>query len=359
MPAFPDKLHSQIFFGGDALELLEKLLEEKYSSVQKFILTDENTFAHCLPVLLKKIPALQNAEVLSMKSGEKNKNLSSCIEIWKQLNAGGAMRNSLVLNLGGGVLCDTGGFSSSVYLRGIDFIHIPTTLLSMADASIGGKTGIDLEGLKNRVGAFAFPKAVVTYPEFLDTLPQQEINAGFAEIIKQALLSGEKLWSMVKRVEPNSKIIPEEIIRETILYKAGVVAEDPYEKGRRAIFNFGHTIGHAIETCSLLKDEDSLRHGEAVAAGLICALRLCSEFENFPEKLSGEISVLIKTWFPWLRINFSDDEIIHHIKSDKKKSGKPVRFILLKAIGEPVITEKVTEENIRSAIGFARNFLSA
>ena len=136
------------------------------------------------------------------------------------------------------------------------------------------------------------------------------------------------------------------------------VADDPYEKGRRAVFNFGHTIGHAIETCSLLKDEDPLRHGEAVAAGMICALHLCEEFENFPKELSEEISRLIKAWFPWLRINFTDDEIVPHIKFDKKKSGKPVRFVLLKAISEPVITEKVTEENIRSAIGFARKFLS-
>jgi 3-dehydroquinate synthase len=359
MPIFPDKLHHQIFFGEGALQLLEELLSEKYSSAQKFILTDENTSVHCLPILLMNVPPLQSAAVLSMKSGEKNKNLSSCTEIWKHLNAGGAMRNSLVLNLGGGVLCDTGGFSASVYLRGIDFIHIPTTLLSMADASIGGKTGIDLDGLKNRVGAFAFPKAVVTYPKFLATLPQREINAGFAEIIKQALLSGEELWSMVKNIEPNSKNIPEEIISNTLLYKAGIVADDPYEKGRRAIFNFGHTVGHAIETCSLLKEEDSLRHGEAVAAGMICALHLCSEIENFPKQLADEICFFIKAWFPWLRINFSDDEIVHHIKFDKKKAGKPVRFVLLKAIGEPVITEKITEENILSAISFARNYLSA
>jgi 3-dehydroquinate synthase len=359
MPTFPDKLHHRIFFGDDALINLEKFLTEKYSSVQKFILTDENTSLHCLPVVMKNVPALQSAVVLSMKSGEKNKNLASCIEIWNQLNAGGANRNSLVLNLGGGVLCDTGGFSSSVYLRGIDFIHIPTTLLSMADASIGGKTGIDLDGLKNRVGAFAFPKAVVTYPEFLNTLPQREINAGFAEIIKQALLCGEKLWSQVKQVEPISKNIPDEIINETLLFKAGVVADDPYEKGRRAIFNFGHTIGHAIETCSLLHDEDSLRHGEAVAAGMICALNISVEFDKFPMILSEEISSLIKSWFPRLRVNFSDDEIISHIKFDKKKSGKPVRFVLLKAIGEPVITEKVTEENIHAAISFTRKYLSA
>ncbi|MBK5285775.1 MAG: 3-dehydroquinate synthase, partial [Bacteroidia bacterium] len=248
MPSFQDKLHHEIYFGDDALNFLDKLIAEKYSSVQKFILTDENTAVHCLPGLLKNAPSLQSAIIISMKSGEKNKNLSTCIEIWKQLNAGGAMRNSLLLNLGGGVLCDTGGFSSSVFLRGISFIHIPTTLLSMADASIGGKTGIDLDGLKNRVGAFAFPKAVVTYPNFLVTLPQREINAGYAEIIKQALLSGEKLWSMVKQVSPSSKNISKEIISETLFFKAGIVADDPYEKGRRAIFNFGHTIGHAIET---------------------------------------------------------------------------------------------------------------
>jgi 3-dehydroquinate synthase len=358
MPVFPDKLHRQIFFGNDALGHLEKFLSEKYSAVQKFILTDEHTSVHCLPILLKNIPSLKEAVVLSMKSGEKNKNLTSCIDIWKQLNAGGAMRNSLLLNLGGGVLCDTGGFSASVYMRGIDFIHIPTTLLSMADASIGGKTGIDLDGLKNRVGVFSFPESVVSYPAFLNTLPQREINAGFAEIIKQALLAGEKLWSMVKQVEPDTKRIPEQIISETLLFKAGIVAEDPYEKGRRAIFNFGHTIGHAIETCSLIHDEDSLRHGEAVAAGMICAQYLCNKVENFPQELSDEICALIKAWFPWLRIDFSDDEIISHIRFDKKKTGKPSRFILLKKIGEPVITEKVTEEDIRSAIGFARSYLA-
>src|SRR5258706_6120518 len=357
MPVFPDKLHRQIFFGDDALSHLEKFLSEKYRGVQKFILTDENTSVHCLPVLLKNIPELKSAIVLSMKSGEKNKNLVSCIDIWKQLNTNGAMRNSLLLNLGGGVLCDTGGFSASVYLRGVDFIHIPTTLLSMADASIGGKTGIDLDGMKNRVGAFSVPQAVNSYPKFLDSLPQRAINAGFAEIIKQALLCGDRLWNMVKQVEPGTKKIKEEIISETLLFKAGIVADDPYEKGRRAIFNFGHTIGHAIETCSLIHHEDSLRHGEAVAAGMICALYLCTELENFPKELSEEISLFIKAWFPWLRIDFADDEIISHIRFDKKKSGKPIRFILLKKIGEPVITEKVTEENIRSAIGVARSYL--
>jgi 3-dehydroquinate synthase len=358
MPVFPDKLHRQIFFGDDAFGHLNTFISERYSAVQKFILTDEHTSVHCLPLLLNHIPLLKDASVVSMKSGEKNKILSACIDIWKQLNAGGAMRNSLLLNLGGGVLCDTGGFSASVYMRGIDFIHVPTTLLSMADASIGGKTGIDLDGLKNRIGAFSFPRAVVTYPPFLTTLPQREISAGFAEIIKQALLCGEQLWSTVKQVEPNTKKIPEQIISETLLFKAGIVAEDPYEKGRRAIFNFGHTIGHAIETCSLIHDEDSLRHGEAVAAGMICAQYLCSELEHFPKELSDEIFRLIKSWFPWLRINFSDDEIISHIRFDKKKTGKPLRFILLKKIGEPVITEKVTEENLRAAIGFARNYLS-
>jgi 3-dehydroquinate synthase len=182
-------------------------------------LTDEHTAAHCLPVLLKNVPLLESATMLSMKSGEKNKNLNSCIDIWKQLNAGSAMRNSVLLNLGGGVLCDTGGFSASVYMRGIDFIHIPTTLLSMADASIGGKTGIDLDGLKNRVGAFSFPHAVVTCRPFLSTLPQREISSGFAEIIKQALLAGEKLWSMVKRVEPVTTKIPEQIISELFYSK--------------------------------------------------------------------------------------------------------------------------------------------
>lgn len=358
MPVFPDKLHRQIFFGDDALSNLEKFISEKYPTVQKFILTDEHTSVHCLPVLLKQIPELKTAVILSMKSGEKNKNLNSCVDIWKQMNSGSVMRNSLLLNLGGGILCDTGGFSASVYMRGIDFIHIPTTLLSMADASIGGKTGIDLDGMKNRVGAFAFPQAVITYPQFLNTLPQREINAGFAEIIKQALLSGEKLWNIVKQVKPGTKEIPGEIISETLLFKAGIVAEDPYEKGSRAIFNFGHTIGHAIETCSLLHDEDPLRHGEAVAAGMICALYLCAELENFPKQLADELCILIKAWFPWLRIEFSDEKIMTHIKFDKKKTGKPVRFILLKKIGEPVITEKVTEENIRAAIGFARNYLS-
>ena len=357
MPVFPDKLHHRIFFGDDALDNLDKFISEKYSAVRKFILTDENTSVHCLPLLLKNIPAFESATVLAIKSGEKNKTLSTCIEIWKQLNTGGAMRSSLLLNLGGGVLCDTGGFSASVYLRGIDFIHIPTTLLSMADASIGGKTGIDLDGLKNRVGAFSFPQAVVSFPKFLNTLPQREISAGVAEIMKQALLCGEKLWDMVKALEPGTKKIIPEIISETLLYKAGIVTEDPYEKGRRAIFNFGHTIGHAIETCSLIHDEDSLRHGEAVAAGMVCALYLSAELEHFPKELCSEILLLIKSWFPWLRIHFSDDEILSHIKFDKKKAGKPVRFILLKKIGEPVITEKVTEENIRSAIAFARNYL--
>src|SRR6201996_7996258 len=255
-----------IYFENTLAELVNFINKGNYSRF--FVLTDENTGKHCLPLIRKYIDNLDNFDIIEINAGEENKNIDFCVGVWKMLIDFSADRQSLLINLGGGVISDLGGFSASTYKRGIDFVHVPTTLLSQVDASVGGKTGIDLDNIKNIIGTFTQPKAVFIAYDFLKTLPPRQILSGLAEMLKHGLITDAAFWNDLKNSDLSFP--GEELIYKSIQIKNKVVLEDPKEMGIRKSLNFGHTIGHAVETNSLLHDENPLTHGEAIAIGMIC-----------------------------------------------------------------------------------------
>ena len=242
-----------------------------YSQVA--ILVDENTKRDCL----SKLPQIESALIIEIKSGEQYKNISTCSFIWEQLTINNFDRNSLLINLGGGVIGDMGGFCAATYKRGLEFIHIPTTLLAMVDASVGGKLGIDFKGFKNQIGLFNNPKAVLISSVFLETLAESELKSGFAEVVKHALISDNSLWLKLKNT-PFTDLDWEDIIDTSIQIKNKIVLADPFEKGERKKLNFGHTFGHAIESYYLEK-RTPISHGKAVFMGMILEAEI-SDFER-------------------------------------------------------------------------------
>ena len=249
-----------------------KLDISNYSQVA--ILVDENTKRDCL----SKLPQIENALIIEIKSGEEYKNISTCSFIWEQLTINNFDRNALLINLGGGVIGDMGGFCATTYKRGLEFIHIPTTLLAMVDASVGGKLGIDFKGFKNQIGLFNNPKAVLISSEFLETLAESELKSGFAEVVKHALISDNSLWLKLKNT-PFTDLDWEDIIDTSVQIKNKIVLADPFEKGERKKLNFGHTFGHAIESYYLEK-RTPISHGEAVFMGMILETKISNLSET-------------------------------------------------------------------------------
>ena len=242
--------------------LNEFLNSRQYSSV--FVLADSNTEEHCLPLFLSNLSTESSIEIISIDAGEENKHIETCSGVWSALSELGADRKSILINLGGGVVTDLGGFVASTFKRGIDFINIPTTLLSMVDASVGGKTGVDLGALKNQVGVIVNPKMVLVDPQYIDTLPSEEYRSGYAEMLKHGLIQDNAYWNHLKDFKKISSEDIKELIHHSVGIKNKVVLEDPYEHGLRKILNFGHTLGHAIESyCLTQEDKTTLLHGEA------------------------------------------------------------------------------------------------
>jgi 3-dehydroquinate synthase len=266
-----------VFIGKDSIKSLNEYLELNTQYSTYFILVDEHTIADCLPIIMEEIPMLKDAEIIETESGEENKTIEVVTQVWYAMSDLHADRKSLVINLGGGVLTDMGGFIASTYKRGVDFINIPTTLLSEVDASVGGKLGIDLGGLKNQIGVFNFPKGVYIYPEFLQTLPDNQLRSGFAEVLKHALIKDDKYWEEVKDIEVFEHEDWTDIIAHSVQIKNKVVLNDPKESGERKILNFGHTIGHAIETYHLENSDQPFLHGEAIAIGMVAEAILSVE----------------------------------------------------------------------------------
>ncbi len=271
----------KVFFGESVLNhLAQTVINKEYSNV--FVLVDDNTEKFCLPILK---PYLENFTLIKIPSGEVNKNLQTANIIWNNLQQHSANRNAVLLNLGGGTLSDIGGFCAATFKRGIDFINIPTTLLSMVDAAIGGKQGLDLNNYKNLIGVFQHPKQIFIFPEFINTLPNNEKRNGLAEIIKHALIFDDKLFD---KIISTSKIDSEQLdkwIEKSAKIKIKIINKDPFEKGLRKVLNFGHTIGHAVETFSLINDSEPLKHGEAVAIGIICEVTNIKGADDYHEFL--------------------------------------------------------------------------
>ena len=300
---------------------LSKLDISTYSKVA--ILVDENTKRDCL----YKLPKIENAIIIEIKSGEEYKNISTCNFIWEQLTINNFDRNSLLINLGGGVIGDMGGFCAATYKRGLDFIHIPTTLLAMVDASVGGKLGIDFKGFKNQIGLFNNPKAVLISPEFLETLAESELKSGFAEVVKHTLISDNSLWVKLNNT-PYTDLDWKDIIDTSVRIKNKIVLADPFEKGERKKLNFGHTFGHAIESYYLEKGTP-ISHGEAVFMGMI----LETEISDLSETDKNEIKNYIISNFS---LPYTPKKLNLHkfLINDKKNQDGKINFTLLSGIGK-------------------------
>ncbi len=343
-----------VHFGDSAFtELKQYVLMQRYSSI--FVLVDENTKTHCLPVLQNFNLEFPITEVLIIPAGEENKNIATCERVWWALAQAGADRKSLLLNLGGGVLTDLGGFVASTYKRGIDFINVPTTLLAMVDASVGGKTGVDLGNLKNQIGVINQPVMVLVNTRFLNTLEHRQRNSGFAEMLKHGLIKSLPYWEALKKVTSYTQL--DDYIYTSVQIKNEVVQEDPYEKGLRKILNYGHTLGHAIESYFLEQDNrESLLHGEAIAAGMILEAHLSHTLTGLSFLQCEDIKQVFLGRFGKIRFSETDiDEICELLIYDKKNSHGNINFVLLKAIGTCVLDVTAPIENIKNAFAYYKD----
>ncbi|WP_423999686.1 3-dehydroquinate synthase [Maribacter sp. IgM3_T14_3] len=340
-----------VHFNENAFQALNKhLAKKKYSII--FILVDENTHELCMPNFMAEINGDYQFEIIEIESGEINKNIETCVGVWEALSELGADRKSILINLGGGVLTDMGGFIASTFKRGIDFINVPTTLLSMVDASVGGKTGIDLGALKNQIGVINQPVMVLVVPDFLDTLEERQIRSGFSEMLKHGLIQDTSYWKALKNATSLEDM--KSHILTSIQIKNKVVLQDPTEQNIRKILNYGHTLGHAIESYFLENEtKEMLLHGEAIAIGMVLEGYLSNKLLG----LSNEDLEDIKTTFlsRYEKVLFSDDDfenILKLMKYDKKNSHGKVNFVLLKSIGEPVFDIEIPIELFAEAFAY-------
>lgn len=323
-----------------------------------FVIIDENIENYCLPHFVAKFGARTSYQTIPIPLGERHKNIQTCIYLWETLSRKGADRNSLIVNLGGGVITDIGGFVASTYMRGISFINIPTTLLAMVDASVGGKTGIDFNHVKNQIGTIKLPEIVVIDADFLNTLPENQLLSGFAEMIKHSLIDGETSWNALNTINYSDMYSNPDLIMKSIRVKQEVVSEDPFEKGRRKVLNFGHTLGHAIES-HFMDDSERfpLLHGEAIAIGMILAAYLSTETIGLTSEKLSAISSYIMSLYP--KQNFSKEDIeniIQLMSFDKKNHNGKVLFVLMEDFGAFKLDCEVDNALIFKAFEFYRNF---
>lgn len=339
-----------IHFNEVGYENLNKFIEENdHSSI--FILVDENTLEHCYPRFMQLFSTYKRIEVIQIDAGEEYKNLDTCHGVWRALTDLGADRKSLLITIGGGVITDLGGFVASTFKRGIDFINIPTTLLSMIDASVGGKTGVDFGNLKNQIGVFANPEMVIVDPEYLHTLDPREIRSGSAEIIKYGLTYDAHLYNEIAN---NHELNIVDLIHRSIEIKNEVVTEDPKENGLRKILNFGHTIGHAVESYFLESSEkEKLTHGESIAIGMICASYISSKLLGFSIEKTEEIKKNLIHIYG--KVVITDDDftsILDYLKHDKKNVNGEVNFVLLNNIENFKLDCKVDKDLVVASLYF-------
>jgi len=324
------------------------------------VLVDNNTYRHCFPYFLQSI----DFEVVAIEipAGELHKGLDTCRFIWSEMMRLGLDRRSLLINLGGGVVGDMGGFCAATYLRGIDFVQVPTTLLSQVDASVGGKLAIDFNRVKNSIGVFQNPVAVLVDPTFLKTLPLSEIRSGFAEVFKHALIADAAQWRELQQITDLLAVDWAKYLAPSLSIKKRIVEEDPTEKGIRKALNFGHTIGHAVESVSLgindqspITNHQSLLHGEAVALGIICESWLSHKILGLSTAELNEIVAFVQRFYPHWPLTEEDFPAVFDImKKDKKNVGGRINFTLLPALGEARIDQFCEVGVIEEALRFYR-----
>lgn len=334
-------------------DLVNAIAECEHDKI--FILTDQTTHDMCLPKL-QKFLCLKGAQSIVIKAGDTNKTLDSLAEVWTALSQGGATRHSLMINLGGGMVTDLGGFAASTFKRGIDFINIPTTLLAMVDASVGGKTGINFGGLKNEIGVFSDSKFVIINTQFLDTLDHDNICSGYAEMLKHGLISDNKHWAELvgfNLAQPDLAQL-QRMVAESIKVKERIVTEDPHEHGIRKALNLGHTVGHALESFAM-KHGRPVLHGYAVAYGMVCELYLSARKTDFPtDKMHQTVRFILDHYG---RLPYTCDdypELLELMRHDKKNTSGIINFTLLGGIGDIRINQTATKEEIEEALDFLR-----
>ena len=336
-----------IFFNEASFVYLENLLQpDVYSKI--FVLVDENTNEYCLPYFLSNLPTEIEIEIIEIEAGEEHKNMYTCMDLWHTLIDLEADRKSILLNLGGGVITDIGGFIASTFKRGIEFINIPTTLLAMVDASVGGKNGVDLGSLKNQIGVINEPKAVIILSKFLETLPLNQMRSGLAEMLKHGLIFDKLYWDKLKNLNDLNTDDLDVLIKQSIEIKNEIVSKDLKENGIRKALNFGHTLGHAIESYFLeSEDEKQLLHGEAIAIGMILESHLSYQSNLITKEDFAEIKYIITDVFEKIQFNESDIlKIMNLLVFDKKNEFGNVQFTLLNKIGESKINQIVDESFI-------------
>ncbi len=342
-----------IFLGAGVWDALTDTLEV-LSPSQIVVLCDAHTRIYCLPELADRL-SLAEPQVITVPAGETHKNLDTCRIIWRNLMDRQLDRKALLLNLGGGVIGDMGGFCAATFKRGIRFIQIPTTLLSMVDASIGGKLGIDFAQIKNSIGLFQNPEGVFIHPGFLQTLPQRELKSGFAEMIKHALIGNADQWGRLKRMASMAELAPQDHLRPSLEIKKRIVEADPRENGERKLLNFGHTIGHAVESY-FLSQENPLLHGEAIAVGMICEAYLSHVFCDFPLEELSDLSTLIHRIYGTREIPVQRfQSLLPFMQNDKKNEGGQIRFTLLQGPGKGIWDFSCPEEKILESLAFYNN----
>ena len=320
-----------------------------------FVLTDETTQQLCWPKI-KNFKALKDSTPIIIKATDTHKNLDTLSQVWQALSNGGATRHSLMINLGGGMVTDLGGFAASTFKRGIDFINIPTTLLAMVDASVGGKTGINFGGLKNEIGVFSDSRFVIINTQFLDTLDHDNICSGYAEMLKHGLISDERTWAELVTFDLDTPDLSklQRMVADSIKVKERIVETDPHEHGIRKALNLGHTMGHAFESFAMRRGTPIL-HGYAVAYGLISELYMSARKTAFPTDRMHQTVRFIRENYGTLNITCDDYptliELMHH---DKKNTSGIINFTLLGNVGDIRINQTANEEEIKEALDFFR-----
>jgi 3-dehydroquinate synthase len=338
-----DLLDHQVFTGEGALSAFFQWLSSAYGQRKIAVLCDENTVRHCFSVFSAMCPREITLFPLVIQSGEEYKTMDTAMRLWRDLSALQMERGDLLVNLGGGVVCDLGGFVAATYLRGIPFVHVPTSLLAQVDAAIGGKTGVDLDGMKNRVGLTVFPEAVYCFPGFMKTLPAIEWKSALAEVLKHALVKDAALWSLLQEgILTNNRVM--ELLPQIQQVKVEVVKEDPQEKGVRKMLNFGHTVGHAYESACVFSRQEPVPHGFAVALGMLVETDISVEVCGLKVSEADEISNMITSVFGEMNLQaFTVEELMQWMRYDKKNRNGVLQFSLLKSIGVAVVNQQVPD----------------
>lgn len=332
----------------ESSEQLAAHLLEKIEARKVFVLTDENVHQHCLSRLLESFETEPEIEIIEVEAGETSKSIQIYEHICEHLAECGAGKDDLLLCLGGGMITDLGGFIGSTFKRGMNFIHIPTSLLGMVDAANGGKNGINLGVVKNAIGTIKSPTEILIYPGFIETLPDVELQSGFAEMIKHGIIAGNEYWQRISEVNQISSASVAPLIEGAVSIKDSITAIDPFESGPRKKLNFGHSIGHAIES-HFLAINQIMSHGQAVAFGMICEIMIAQQMSLIDQEEAKRILQLILTWYHPEQFDLPEyDQIKGYLSQDKKNNGKELRMSLPTAIGHIEYNISVGSETAKS-----------